>query len=262
MGPPSGRAAPDSWEEVLRRIKAEREAGPRAPVDEAGCEVLADPTADAKARRFHVLVALFLSSQTKDAVTAAAVKALQRHGLTPERLHCHTTEEEIDAMIAKVGFHRTKAKRLKEVARLCLERHGGDIPASPEELMALPGVGPKMAFLAMNVAWGQPAGIGVDTHVHRIANRLGWAATRTPEATRKALEAWLPVEEWIGVNPTLVGFGQLRCLPQAPKCRGCPVGELCPTGRGDLPLVPKSPASSSPAGKGPKKAKKRKAEPR
>ena len=108
----------------------------------------------------------------------------------------------------KVGFHSTKAKRLKAAAKILLEKYDGDIPDTAEKLQELPGVGPKMAFITMNVAFGQPSGIGVDVHVHRIANRLGWCKTKKPEDTRKALEAWLPVEEWIPINPLLVGFGK------------------------------------------------------
>ena len=81
-----------------------------------------------------------------------------------------------------------------------------------------------MAYLAMNVAWGEASGIGVDVHVHRITNRLGWHETKTPEETRKSLEAWLPVSEWIPINPLLVGFGQIHCTPLRPKCSTCPVG--------------------------------------
>jgi adenine-specific DNA glycosylase len=100
--------------------------------------------------------------------------------------------------------------------------------------MALPGVGPKMAHLTMQVAWKNVIGIGVDTHVHRISNRLGWVKSNTPEQTRMQLQRWLPHEYWGVVNLLLVGFGQKVCLPINPKCSDCLVNALCPTGRANL----------------------------
>jgi endonuclease III len=85
-----------------------------------------------------------------------------------------------------------------------------------------------MAFLAANVAWGQTFGIGVDVHVHRISNRLGWVSSKTPEETRKQLEEWLPRERWVEINPLLVGFGQTVCK-NSPKCHNCDVSHLCPS---------------------------------
>ncbi|XP_054921748.1 endonuclease III-like protein 1 isoform X2 [Dermacentor andersoni] len=128
---------------------------------------------------------------------------------------------------------KNKAKHLKQTAKVLLEKYDGDIPDSVEGLCSLPGVGPKMAYLAMSCGWGHTVGIGVDTHVHRISNRLGWlpAPTKTPEQTRKALEAWLPRELWDEVNHLLVGFGQTVCKPVGPKCSTCLNMELCPFGR-------------------------------
>ena len=220
---------PQNWERVLGLVKDWRAAGPSAPVDTMGCERLQDPNADAKTQRFHTLVSLMLSSQTKDQVTAAAMERLHAMGLTVQNVADKFSEEEIDEAICKVGFHTTKAKRIKEAARILIEKHDGDIPDTADGLMALPGVGPKMAFICMNVAWGKPSGIGVDVHVHRITNRIGWCNdTPNPEKTRARLEAWLPVDEWIDINPLLVGFGQLLCTPRAPKCRDCPLADgLC-----------------------------------
>ena len=218
---------PKEWREVYSEITTFREKGPLAPVDTMGCERLADPEADPKTYRFQTLVSLMLSSQTKDQVTAAAVKRLQERGLTVDNVANNLSEEEIDELICKVGFHNTKAKRIKAAAKICLDKYDGDIPDTAELLQELPGVGPKMAYITMNVAFGKPSGIGVDVHVHRITNRLGWNTTKTPEDTRKALESWLPVEKWISINPLLVGFGQLHCLPRNPKCNECPVRNYC-----------------------------------
>jgi len=94
----------------------------------------------------------------------------------------------------------------------------------------LPGVGPKMAMLTMQEAWGSSVGIGVDVHVHRICNRLGWVKnTKTPEQSRKQLESWLPKDKWQPINRLMVGFGQTVCLPVHPKCAICKVNHLCPS---------------------------------
>jgi len=148
-------------------------------------------------------------------------------------------EPELANIIKPVGFYARKAQYLHKTCDLILAEHGGDIPPTLEGLLKLPGVGPKMAHLVMNVGWEKPSGICVDTHVHRISERLGWvpaevgpkAKQRTPEDTRKLLEAWLPKEEWLEINPLLVGFGQTICAPQRPKCDDCALASasLCPS---------------------------------
>lgn len=130
---------------------------------------------------------------------------------------------------------------LKQTAKILLEKYDGDIPSNLEELCALPGVGPKMAHLALQCAWKINSGIGVDTHVHRISQRLGWVKydlKKTPEQTRMELEEWLPREYWAPINPLLVGFGQTLCLPIGPKCDDCPARHLCPK-RGTKSKSPK-----------------------
>lgn len=111
-----------------------------------------------------------------------------------------------------------------------MNQYDNDIPKTVDELCKLPGVGPKMAHICMNVAWGELSGIGVDTHVHRISNRLGWVkkTTKKPEDTRIQLESWLPKEYWSEVNHLLVGFGQEICLPRFPKCDQCLNFNICP----------------------------------
>ncbi|XP_040001437.1 endonuclease III-like protein 1 isoform X2 [Xiphias gladius] len=183
---------PPNWKKQLGFIR-EMRSGRDAPVDNMGAEKCYDTEAPAHVRRFQVLVSLMLSSQTKDQVTAGAMQKLRAHGCTVENI-ISTGDETLGKLIYPVGFWRNKVKYLKLTSAMLQKEFGGDIPNSVEGLVRLPGVGPKMAHLAMDIAWDQVSGIGVDTHVHRISNRLGWLwkPTKNPEDTRKALEEWLP----------------------------------------------------------------------
>ena len=139
------------------------------------------------------------------------------------------SREELIECIKTVGFYNRKAEYIKDAAQVCHNEHAGDIPRTAKDLMKLKGVGPKMAYLAMQSAWNVNAGIGVDTHVHRVTNRLGWVRTKDPEATRLALQDWLPPEHWRQINHLLVGFGQTTCQPRTPLCAHCPVSDTCPS---------------------------------
>lgn len=187
-------------------------------------------------RRFAVLVSALLSSQTKDHVTHGAIQRLQQNNLLTADAIDKADETAIKDLIYPVGFYTRKASNLKKIAKICLLKYDGDIPSSLEDLLSLPGIGPKMAHLVMNIAWNNVQGICVDTHVHRICNRLGWVArpgtkqkTSTPEETREALQLWLPKDEWVPINPLLVGFGQTICTPLRPRCGMCCVSEFCPS---------------------------------
>ncbi|XP_069427137.1 endonuclease III-like protein 1 isoform X11 [Ovis canadensis] len=223
---------PQDWRQQLDNIRTMR-SGKDAPVDQLGAEHCFDPSASPKVQRYQVLLSLMLSSQTKDQVTAGAMQRLRARGLTVDSI-LQTDDSTLGTLIYPVGFWRSKVKYIKQTTAILQQRYGGDIPASVAELVALPGVGPKMAHLAMAVAWGTVSGIAVDTHVHRIANRLRWTkeATRSPEETRRALEEWLPRELWREINGLLVGFGQQTCLPVRPRCQACLNRALCPAARG------------------------------
>jgi len=174
-----------------------------------------------------------LSSQTKDTVTAVAMKNLQQNlpgGFTLSSLLA-VDQEHLNQLIAKVGFHNNKARFIKQTATILQEKFAGDIPDTIEGLTSLPGVGPKMAYLTMSAAWGRDEGIGVDVHVHRITNLWGWHKTSTPEQTRAALEAWLPREKWHDINHLLVGLGQTICLPVGRRCGECDLSarKICPS---------------------------------
>ncbi|XP_076896255.1 endonuclease III homolog 1, chloroplastic-like [Bidens hawaiensis] len=219
---------PANWVKVLEGIREMRSLE-NAPVDSMGCEK-AGNSLPPKERRFAVLISSLLSSQTKDNVTHGAIqRLLDNKLLTPETID-NADESTIKDLIYPVGFYTRKATNMKKIAKISLLKYNGDIPDTLEALLSLPGIGPKMAHLVMNVAWDNVQGICVDTHVHRICNRLGWVPqTKTPEGTREALQMWLPKEEWIPINPLLVGFGQTICTPLRPSCSLCSVSGLCPS---------------------------------
>jgi endonuclease-3 len=188
------------------------------PVVTLAAEVSHDP--------WEVLSACILSLRTKDAVTTLAVRKLFARARTPEETLA-IPEGELAALIYPVGFYKTKAKVLREIARTLVSEHEGRVPDSMEGLLALKGVGRKTANLVLTQAFAKP-GICVDTHVHRIMNRLGYVKTRSPDETETALRAKLPERYWIPVNPVLVAFGQGVCGPISPRCSACPIEALCP----------------------------------
>ncbi|KAI1303258.1 DNA glycosylase [Xylaria venustula] len=242
MDPATGQStisAPSDWEEmyaVVQSMRSEGGAASNAPVDTMGCERLALSTASPRDQRFQTLVALMLSSQTKDTVNAAAMHRLQTElpphepgaapGLTLENILA-VPPAHLNELIRAVGFHNNKTKYLQQAAAICRDAHGGDIPDTIEGLVALPGVGPKMAHLCLSAAWGRTEGIGVDVHVHRITNLWGWhgkAGSKNPKDTRAKLESWLPRDRWREINTLLVGLGQTVCLPVGRRCGDCELG--------------------------------------
>ncbi|XP_052462319.1 endonuclease III-like protein 1 isoform X2 [Carassius gibelio] len=245
------RWEPRDWRTQLsfiREMRSKRDA----PVDQMGAEKCYDTEAPPEVRRYQVLISLMLSSQTKDHVTAGAMQRLREHGLSVDAV-LTLDDETLGKLIYPVGFWRTKVKYIKQATALIQQEFGGDIPDTVEGLMRLPGVGPKMAHLAMDIAWNQVSGIGVDTHVHRISNRLGWTKkeTKTPEETRRALEEWLPRDLWSEINWLLVGFGQQVCLPVAPLCSVCLNQHTCPSAHRSSPNKKLKSSPAKPAINGP-----------
>ncbi|PKU35432.1 endonuclease iii-like protein 1 [Limosa lapponica baueri] len=222
---------PRDWQQQLERIREMRRSRD-APVDEMGVEKCYDSSAPPQVMRYQVLLSLMLSSQTKDQVTSAAMLRLRQHGLTVDSI-LQMDDATLGQIIYPVGFWRNKVKYIKQTTAILKEKYGGDIPRTVEELVQLPGVGPKMAHLAMNIAWDSVSGIAVDTHVHRITNRLKWVKkeTRYPEETRVALEDWLPRDLWREINWLFVGFGQQTCLPVNPRCNECLNQDICPAAK-------------------------------
>ncbi|KAF9043696.1 DNA glycosylase [Rhodocollybia butyracea] len=242
--------APENWRAIYDSISEMRYSATgcarEAPVDTMGCDVAGEgegEDGDEKNKRFSILVSLMLSSQTRDLVTHTAVsnlrtalRSLGHPGLSPEALASAPPDLILNA-INKVGFWRRKAEYIREAAQQCRDKYDGDVPNTLEGLLELKGVGKKMAYLMLGSGWGLNVGIGVDVHVHRISNRLGWHAppTKTPEETRINLESWLPHELHQKINHLLVGFGQTICSPVKPSCGECSLsgvngGErLCPS---------------------------------
>jgi len=174
---------------------------------------------------FRILIGCILSLRTKDETTYPATERLFARAKDPEGM-LRLRESTIARRIYPVGFYRRKAAQIREVSRLLLERHGGRVPDTIDELLELPGVGRKTANLTVTLGFGKP-GICVDAHVHRICNRLGWVETRHPDATEDALRRILPKRWWIPINETLVRHGQQICHPVSPKCSECPVHREC-----------------------------------
>jgi endonuclease-3 len=175
---------------------------------------------------FHLLVSCVISLRTKDEVTHRASRRLFELADTPQALSS-LPEDTIAQAIYPAGFYRTKAGQLRSIARLLVKDYGGLVPANESDLLDLPGVGRKTANLVLGLGFDVPA-ICVDTHVHRISNRLGMVQTTSPGATEKALREILPRDLWIDINDLLVTFGQNRCHPTSPRCSGCPLADLCP----------------------------------
>jgi len=175
---------------------------------------------------FDVLIATMLSAQTRDAVTAAATARLFRAARTPRTI-AKLTEKRIERLIYPVSFYRHKAKHVKETCRLLVERFDGRVPGTMEELLTLPGVGRKTANLVLILSFKSLKNICVDTHVHRISNRLGWVRTKTPDETEQALYAATHSRWWPYINLYLVTWGQNVCKPMYPRCGACVIREHC-----------------------------------
>lgn len=176
---------------------------------------------------FEVLIATMLSAQTRDAVTAAASARLFRVARTPKAM-AKLTEKQIVTLIVPASFYRNKAAHVKATCRILVERFNGRVPATMEQLLTLPGVGRKTANLVLILSFRSRTNICVDTHVHRIANRLGWVRTRTPEETEQALYRNTSARWWASLNLYLVTWGQNICRPMYPRCGACVVERYCP----------------------------------
>ncbi|MFC1705025.1 endonuclease III domain-containing protein, partial [Nanoarchaeota archaeon] len=176
---------------------------------------------------FTTLISCILSLRTKDEVTAKASLRLLKTNNTPQRLIKLSTKQ-IEKLIYPVGFYITKAKRIKEICKVLIEKYNGKVPDKFDELVKLKGVGPKTASITIVYGFNKPDYIAVDSHVFQISNRLGWVKTKTPEETQPALEAIVPKKFFYDFNELLVQFGQNVCVPVSPFCSKCVIEKYCP----------------------------------
>ena len=174
---------------------------------------------------FKVLIGTILSQRTRDEMTEIASRALFARYDTVEAL-ARARVDRIQRLIKPVGFYRQKARKLREVSRVLLERYGGRVPDTYDELIELPQVGPKTANCVLVYGYGLQA-LPIDTHCHRIPNRLGLVRTKTPEETEKALARIVPREYWVNVNEWFIRFGKEVCKPIGPRCGECNFTSFC-----------------------------------
>ena len=211
---PRGRIAT-----VMRRLAKAIDGLEEPAVEKIAQDQAEDP--------FQVLIATLLSAQTKDAVTAAASESLFSVARTPKTM-LKLTVAEIEKLIYPVSFYRTKAIHVRATCEQIMTRYNGRVPSTMDELLTLPGVGRKTANLVLILAHRSQSNICVDTHVHRISNRLGWISTRTPEETEHALYAVAQKKWWPLINLYLVTWGQNICRPVYPLCNQCVLVDICP----------------------------------
>lgn len=175
---------------------------------------------------FFVLISTVMSHRTRDEVTYPTARRLFESFSSPQEM-ADADVEEIEGLIKDVGFYRVKAGRIKEISRILLDEYGGEVPDDMDSLLRLPGVGRKTANCVLAHAFLKDA-LAVDTHVHRISNRLGLVETLTPEATENELKKIFPKKYWKHINLLLVRLGQNICRPISPKCEICVLNDLCP----------------------------------
>jgi endonuclease-3 len=211
---PRGRVAT-----VMRRLARAIDG-----LEEPAIEKIAE---DQKEDPFQVLIATMLSAQTKDAVTHAASTRLFDVARTPKAM-LGLTARQIEKLIYPVSFYRNKAVHVLRTCEQLFSRYGGEVPTAMGDLLTLPGVGRKTANLVLILAHRSAENICVDTHVHRISNRLGWVATRTPDETEHALYAAAHRKWWPLLNRYLVTWGQNVCRPVYPLCGSCVLVDICP----------------------------------
>ncbi|MFX1393750.1 MAG: endonuclease III domain-containing protein [Promethearchaeota archaeon] len=185
-----------------------------------------DELAKQKRDPFKILISTILSARTKDTNTRAVTEKLFAKYNTPQ-LIADADLEDLEELIKSSGFYKVKAARIKEVSKIIHEQYDNIVPKGFKELINLPGVGSKTANCVLVYAFQIPA-IPVDTHVHRISNRLGWVKTNKPESTEKELKKIIPKELWLKLNRLFVKFGQEICVPINPKHNICPIENFCP----------------------------------
>lgn len=202
--------------QIIKILKKELDVG-EMPIVSHLAESERDP--------FVILISTLLSLRTKDEVTAEATDRLLALACTPEEM-LRVPRDKIARAIYPVGFYRNKAKTIHHVCRELIDRFNSRVPDDLDELLSIKGIGRKTANLVITLAYGKD-GICVDTHVHRISNRLGYVTTKSPDETEMALRDTLPRRYWIIYNTLLVFFGRKTCKPVSPFCSTCPISKYC-----------------------------------
>ena len=206
-------------DKILKRLKQELDKQPRPTISDVEWEEIIHTP-------FTVLISCILSLRTKDEVTEkAATRLLKKHN-TPEKI-LQLSEKQIQKLIYPVGFYKTKAKRIKEISKTLINEYHSKVPENFDELLKLKGVGRKTANIVMTYGHKKQGYLAIDTHCHRIPNRLGWIKTKTPDETEKQLKKILPKKYWMEFNHLLVKFGQTICVPVSPFCSKCPIEKHC-----------------------------------
>lgn len=208
---------PIDIDEMMRRIDAAVAGFAKAALFELADQGYTTP--------FEQLVACIISIRTFDEVMLPTALRLFARARTPAEM-ARLSVDEIDALISASTFHEGKARQISAMAHRIVEEFGGELPCDEATMLSFKGVGPKCTNLVLGIVCDQPR-IGVDIHVHRVTNRWGYIATRTPEASIKALEEKLPRAYWVEINRLLVPFGKHICTGAVPKCSTCPVLEMC-----------------------------------
>ncbi|MDN5345532.1 MAG: endonuclease [Petrotoga sp.] len=185
------------------------------------------PRSNSETDPFKVLIETVLSQRTKDENTEKASKSLFSHYKNVFEISKLNPQDLYD-LIKPAGMYKQKSERIINISKILIEKYNGEVPDELEELIKLPGVGRKTANIVLYVSFGKEA-LAVDTHVHRISNRLGWVKTKTPEETEVQLRKIIPSELWGPLNGSMVNFGQKICKPISPKCMECLLNEVCPS---------------------------------
>jgi len=175
---------------------------------------------------FKILISCLLSLRTKDNTTESVSEKLFKIADTPEKILALPTKK-LEKIIFSSGHYKKKAQTLKHVSKEIITRFKGKVPQTKQELLSIKGIGPKTANIVLNFAYNQLV-LPIDTHCHRIPNRLGWVKTKTPEKTEQALEKILPKKYWMEFNAIFVLFGKQICQPVSPFCSKCPINKYCP----------------------------------
>lgn len=210
--------SPDRIVQILELIRAHSQSMPRPAASTLISQFGKDP--------YLILISCILSLRAKDTTSLPASCELFTYARTPEQMLA-LDQQQLEKIIFKVGFYRQKARTIKHISAQLIERFHSKVPNTYDELISLKGVGPKTANLVLGYAFDIPA-ICVDTHVHKLANRLGFVRTKTVEETQLALEKVVPKNYWIDLNDILVIWGQNICLPVSPRCSQCVVRPQCP----------------------------------